>query len=260
MQKIRYYGSKLKSRIINLIFNYERILRKYRVGYFKKYLKLKEYENKYLGRRCFIIGTGPSLSISDLKSLKGEITFGVNAICKIFYELGWETTFYGIQDYRAFKKLKKEIMDIKLSKIIISDFILKKDKTMNETIVFPLNFLNHNTYHNNYSSKFSKDSFEVVYDGYSIVYSMIQIAIYMGFEEIYLLGVDCNYDLKDYYSINHNIEQENPKLAGYKMIEALKIIKNSIQNSEIKIYNASLGGKLDIFPRVKLEDILKNDK
>ena len=40
---------------------------------------------------------------------------------------------------------------------------------------------------------FSEDVARVVYGGATVTYACIQIAVYMGFKEIYLLGVDCNY-------------------------------------------------------------------
>ena len=46
----------------------------------KKYEWLKQYKNKYDGKRCFIVATGPSLTVEDLSLLKNEITFGCQVI------------------------------------------------------------------------------------------------------------------------------------------------------------------------------------
>ena len=47
-----------------------------------KYKKLldrnKELVGKYQGRRCFVVGNGPSLKNQDLTKLKGEVVFTVN--------------------------------------------------------------------------------------------------------------------------------------------------------------------------------------
>ena len=50
-------------------------------GYSEKIKKLKD---NYIGKRCFIIGNGPSLRIEDLNCLKGEYTFAANRIYEIF--------------------------------------------------------------------------------------------------------------------------------------------------------------------------------
>lgn len=41
---------------------------------------------------------------------------------------------------------------------------------------------------------FSDDIVRGVYSGYTVAYDMIQIAVYMGFSEIYLIGADFNYN------------------------------------------------------------------
>ena len=44
----------------------------------------KENYKKYEGKRCFIIGNGPSLKLEDLNRLKNEITIASNKIYLIF--------------------------------------------------------------------------------------------------------------------------------------------------------------------------------
>lgn len=41
---------------------------------------IKALKNKYLGQRCFIVCTGPSLKIEDLEKIRnhGDITFSCN--------------------------------------------------------------------------------------------------------------------------------------------------------------------------------------
>lgn len=43
--------------------------------------------------------------------------------------------------------------------------------------------------------KFSADLTEGFYDGSTVIYACIQLAIYMGFQEIILLGADHNYSV-----------------------------------------------------------------
>ena len=41
--------------------------------------------------------------------------------------------------------------------------------------------------------QFSEDITNGIYEGYTVSYMCLQLAIYMGFKEIYLLGIDHNY-------------------------------------------------------------------
>ena len=42
--------------------------------------KIKEFQNIHQGKRCFIIGTGPSLNQTDFDLIKNEILIGVNTL------------------------------------------------------------------------------------------------------------------------------------------------------------------------------------
>ena len=55
--------------------------------------RLEELKDTQLGKRCFIIGNGPSLRQTDLTKLRGEATFGLNRIYLLFPEMGFPTTY-----------------------------------------------------------------------------------------------------------------------------------------------------------------------
>ncbi|GGI16646.1 6-hydroxymethylpterin diphosphokinase MptE-like protein [Gottfriedia solisilvae] len=225
-----------------------------------QYEKMKLFKNTHKGQRCFIVATGPSLTIDDLEKLKNETTISMNSICLSFDETDWRPTYYGIQDVKVFNLLENSIEKYDLKNKFISDSISKEKNILDGYFVFPLNYLNHNTFHKNYRTKFSNDSYSVVYDGYSITYSMIQLAVYMGFSEIYLVGVDCNYSInsaqhfKDYGLIEQSSE------AVKRMISAFKEAKKFSERSQIKIYNATRGGMLEVFERVNLDEVLSTNK
>ena len=62
--------------------------------------RLTAYKGKYAGKRCFLIGNGPSLRAEDLTKLheSGEVTFAFNRIYNIFDKTPWRPTFYISQD------------------------------------------------------------------------------------------------------------------------------------------------------------------
>ena len=105
------------------------------------------------------------------------------------------------------------------------------------------------------------------------------MAFHMGFTEIYLLGVDCtnphakgghftdNYTTKEVAEtdINRIKERMNKKSLTTDQIgnhiidrsmEVYELLNKYAKKHNIKIYNATRGGNLEIFPRVKLEDVL----
>lgn len=70
---------------------------------------LRELKNIHQGERCFIVGTGPSLSISDLEMLKGEVTFGTNRIYELYNQTNWRPTYYINQDYDLIRSYSDKI-------------------------------------------------------------------------------------------------------------------------------------------------------
>jgi hypothetical protein len=214
-----------------------------------------------MGKRCFIVCTGPSLTYKDLELLKEEITFSMNSIIRGFARTDWRPTYYGIQDVFSYEECQEFILNDNTLITFISDFIVKRGYDIpSRAIIFPHSLYKHRTLLTEVklSTKFSGNASAIVYDGYTITYSLLQIAIYMGFKEIYLLGCDC------YYSPDHDkqhfVETKHVDIsaitAANRMLYAYQEAKRYADKNHIRIYNATRGGHLDVFERVSLENVL----
>ena len=264
IRKIWFLPRKFIWKINNIII--EKDAKKRKNGFVDdKFSQLYKLKKLYEGERCFIISTGPSLRLSDIELLKNEITFSMNSICRIFNETNWRPTFYGIQDRFVYPKME-ELINKSFngqSNVFISDELDRLYNIQSSFVKFPFNSVYHlyDQQFGNFYSKFSPDAYSVVYDGYSITYSLIQIAIYMGFKEIYLLGADCNY-IKG--GNNHFVESGHYDKKEYlnhdKMITGYKAAKEYADNNNIKIVNCTRGGMLEVFPRKPLEEVLDLEK
>ena len=97
--------------------------------------------------------------------------------------------------------------------------------------------------------------------GETIVYTVLQLAAYMGFSEIYLLGTDCDYsDCNNSHAAMLEYAykpKRNTKLGDF-MISDYIIAKKKLERKDIKVYNATRGGKLEVFVRVNLDEVLQN--
>lgn len=225
----------------------------------KVYNNLKKLKGTYKGKRCFLIGTGPSLTMEDLELIKDEITFSMNSICLAFDKTNFRPTFYGIHDITAFHNYKNYIYDYKLENVFIGLGQIKEQDCEKDWIKFPLdNIYNRVEYGYGYKGKFSKNAYLRVYDGYTIAFSLLQIIYYMGFSEVYLLGIDCDYSVGS--ASNHFIEDSTEKICtrntGRQMYVAYRSAVKFCKKHNFKIYNCSRGGKLDLFEKKKLEDVI----
>ena len=219
--------------------------------------RLRTYRHCHSGR-CFIIGNGPSLRNSDLRRLMelGETTFACNSLIKLFGEIPFSPTYYFAQDNKIILDNKQEIADYPGTRFVKAHYASRyhiKGVTY-YNMLFKQNPIG-----------FSNNIPQVVYSGQTVTYSMIQFAAYMGFKEIYLIGVDCNYS-----SGNNVITQEsyfdarlfnsNRSYAAPEVdtnLLAYARAREVCDKQGIRIYNATRGGKLEIFERASLDDILK---
>lgn len=119
--------------------------------------------------------------------------------------------------------------------------------------------------------RFSGDGFSGFYHGFTVTYIAIQLAVFMGFKEIYLVGVDHNYSLaaqtpavaeihglkvfqttteKNYFLPDYH--QPGDTFFQHKPDEnemAYRAAETSSKGGHFRIFNATRGGNLEVFER-----------
>lgn len=230
--------------------------------------QIASLKNKHKGKRCFIIGNGPSLKISDLDKLKNEITFAANKIYLAFDQTDWRPTYYSVTDYMVAQQNYSEINRLQGFEKLFPVFAKERWGT---------HFKNSIYFRYEYSTKrfpeppyFSLNPFEKIYAGKTIIYALIQIACYMGIREIYLIGIDFNFKVPDkkndhvLYSegeCNHFHPQYRKKGEKWRdpqldyQQKAFQVAKESVANLGGQIFNATRGGKLEVFPRIDFDSL-----
>jgi hypothetical protein len=220
---------------------------------------LKELKDKHKGERCFLIGTGPSLNKTNLKLLENEIIFGVNSLYKI---KDIKSKYYMVTDERVWKKHKENILKLDnylfLGRYAARDFISNKKRyndNLRNGIILPVR------YSKNLIEKktFPRYISNGLYDGDSVTISAIQIIHHLGFSKVYLLGCDCDYSGTHHFdgSKADNAKTNGMASGNYKNIfDEYRICKKEFEKDGRKIYNATVGGKLEVFERKRLEDLL----
>ena len=237
---------------------------------------LSSFYNIHKGKRAFIVATGPSLKIEDLDILKNEITLSCNKIFLAFDQTSWRPTFYSIIDRIVADELKNDICKIDSYKILSSvcrKYISNDDIYWLKDLPSPI--IDHKRI-----STFSKDISQGTYGGHTVVYTLMQIAYYIGITELYLIGLDFSFtkskDTGLRTSANEIIlEQDNENNHFHKdyrpnkslwteprldvQYDAFKCAKKAFEEDGRKIYNASRMTALDVFERVEFENIFKEN-
>lgn len=230
--------------------------------------KLKKLHISHPGERCFIIGNGPSLTPKDLDLLKDEFCFAANRIDRIFEFTDWRPSFYCTQDITIIQNFRDVIKEIHAPHKLMVYSGSRKIGYIGKAMYTP--FAGLNCYPQ--PPIFSEDISVQIGDGYSVTYTFMQVAAYMGFKEIILLGVDHNFpvditpdgkivanaDAAEHFYGSNGISKHYPML--YKVDLAFNTAKQYADEHNIKILNATRGGKLEVFERVVLEDLFPMEK
>ena len=236
--------------------------------------RLVALKDKHKGRRCFIIGNGPSLKIADLDMLKNEITFASNKIYLAFDQTEWRPTYYSVTDILVAENNRGIISRLQLTKLFCSSIRSCFDKDKD---VIWLKLLRNPVSDGRHVRAFSVNIIGGVYSGATVIYHQLQAAFHMGIREVYLIGVDFKFviprpggGLTQYNEVilthGGELNHFHPEYrkAGEKWTlpcldaqrEAFLVARSTFERYGGRILNASRETALDIFPRSNFEEII----
>ena len=226
---------------------------------------LKHQKNVHKGERCFIIGNGPSLKIEDLEMLKNEITFAVNRIYLLFERTDWRPTYYCVIDNKHLDNSTDDIRSVKaVNKFIPLCILHDQKKDIEDATYFDFDI----TGFYPKPPQFSEDISDKIVNGMTVTYILIQIAAYMGFKEIYLLGLDHSFSREllpdgslkindgviNYFQSDYTKNNDTPARIQHMELAYMQA-RMYCELNKIKICNATRGGKLEIFERVDFDNL-----
>lgn len=230
------------------------------------------FENACSGKRGFVIGNGESLNRQDLTKLRNEITVGMNRIYLHDICKDWSPTFYCNVD--------------RVPKEGISEYRRKYLDEMPERFK-PVGMFYHISelhYHLNTGNRFfvkTDIAVDTVRD-YNIPWDLtraipgnrttshtaIMVAMYAGCNPIYLIGMDNDWlshrSIDRHFYDGKGLEEDliNKSYTYYmkvvlRQFQGYEVIRNYANQHGIKIFNATDGGFLDVFPRVEYGSLFK---
>ena len=231
---------------------------------------LKALRDKYKGERCFILGNGPSLNKCDLRLLKNEITFGVNAIFLNKEKMGFSPTFLVVLDELVAEDRAEEINGYDPVEYKIFSYHLHKWLEGGEKVIWT-NMRIRTSYPN--PPRFSRNAIRHLFNCGTVSYMNMQLAYHMGFEKVYLVGFDHFYEKPPDLDVDGGVWTSRSKDPnhfdssyfgkGYRwhdpkverMELGYKVADEVFRENGRRIYNATVGGKLEVFERVPYDSL-----
>lgn len=227
--------------------------------------KIKQLKNINKGKRCFVVATGPSLNKIDFNLLKNEDLISMNRGYMIEAKFDISLNYLMCIDNRTqLKQFTESYNDLNHIPTFY-DFRLHKmfDKLPNRYFILT-----------RFSPRFMDSNGSIFGNGKSVTYTCIQLAYYLGYSEVYIIGKDHSYstNAKAGTAVNVDSKTQNHFFKGYynkKQIYdapdytgeefAYKVALNHYTKNNRLIKDATIGGKLDIFPKIKFEDIFEDN-
>jgi hypothetical protein len=232
--------------------------------YLNHALLLTRFKNRHEGEDCFIIGNGPSLNLMNLKPLCQYHTFGLNKIYLLFDRIDLNLDYLIAVNKLIIEQSAHVYQDLPMT-LFLNYKNARKIITKKDNVYFV---------YTGAKSAFKPDITRRICEGATVTYVALQIAYYMGFRNVFLIGVDhqfkahgkpyekqfINGEDTNHFDPNYfgNQEWQLPNLKASEL--AYDLAKHFYHRDDRRIYDATAKGKLDIFPKIPFKEALKRCK
>jgi hypothetical protein len=221
---------------------------------------IKQFKDLHAGRRCVIIGNGPSLKHTDLSLLQNEFTFGLNRIYLLFDELGFETTYHVVVNKLVVEQCAEDFRRIKAP--LFTTTANRKFLADADNIAYLSRLV---------GPRFCCDASRGIWEGATVTYAAMQIAYYMGFTQVVLVGVDHRFAVAG--TPNQIVESSGPDASHFdtryfakgfrwqlpdleRSELAYSLARRAFEKDGRSIVDATVDGALTVFPKMPLEEAL----
>lgn len=223
--------------------------------------RLRQYRDRHKGRRCFIVGNGPSLQKTDLSKLRNEITFGSNRVYLLSEKTSFVPTYYVAVNQHVIHQCANDIQALSMPRFLA--WHSRDAVRFDERMMFIRD-------PGDLTIGFSRDISQCVWEGTTVTFAAMQIAYYMGFKTVVLVGVDHSFATtgKPHQLVESQGADPNhfdPRYFGkgfkWQLPDldtsegAYRIAKFTYEWTGREILDATIGGKLTVFPRVDFDGL-----
>lgn len=222
--------------------------------------RLEAMRNIHWGKRCFVLGNGPSLTEHDLTAIRDEYIIATNRIYLHPACRQWSRWYYCAVNPHVIEQFREEIGALPAKCFLAWE---SRDQAPRHREVLWLRTRN--------EPRFSFDLTDAMWQGATVTYVALQLAFHLGFTDVVLLGVDHHYSRSgqanklvvsgepdpDHFSPSYfgeGVRWQLPDLAQSEL--AYRLARLAYEQEGRRIRNATRDGRLEVFPRVILEDLL----
>lgn len=223
---------------------------------------LPALKDKYKGQPMLVVGNGPSLNQTPLEDFAGVPAIGMNKIDLLFSRSTWRPSMIVCANDAVVMQHKE-----KFSTSEIPIWLAWKNRWY-----MPRKTNNVSYYLNRNATDFRTDLEDGVSVGHTVTFVALQLAYWMGADPVIVFGVDHSFAFsgkaQEYVrwkgpDVNHfdpNYFQHGSLFGNPNLETSEQQYADALRNFESdgrRIYDATIGGKLQIFPKVSLDEARK---
>ena len=218
-----------------------------------RYSPLLRFRDLHQGERCVIVCNGPSLNQMDLSFLRHEIVFGLNKI------------YLGLEQFGFYPRYLVAVNDLVIAQSLEQYRAMTAIKFLSDRagLELPQDAWTYHIRTTDLELRFYHDITQGVREGHTVTHAALQIAYYMGFTEVVIIGMDHRFetsgppnqtqhmsgpDLNHFspeYFAGHDWDLPNLKESEISYLASLEAY--TAENR--RIIDATLGGVCEIFPK-----------
>lgn len=231
--------------------------------------RLETYRNKHRGKRCFVMANGPSLGKMELEVLKGEYTMSMNRAYLLYEQWGFVPSYYVCINELVLEQFAEDISQLDMPRFV----------NFNRRSYFPevdedesLMYLRLGL---KLKDQFSGDVTDTILSGGTVTFACLQLAYFMGFDEVILIGMDHNFVEKGVPNTTEARQSEQdeshchpnyfPKGTKWQLPDlyrselAYAMARQYYEMDGRRILDATVGGKCDVFTKVDFKSLFLNN-
>jgi len=236
----------------------------------------RSFHNQHRGRRAFVLGNGPSLNCHDLGVLKDEVVLVSNGFACHPILQAWQPQALGLSDPLYFEHPDEFAGEFaRMRERLHCDFFapIAAREVIAARGFLPLDRCYFHYGHGSMAEhrSWTLDLTRPMPSGQTVTLLLICIALYLGCDPVYLVGMDHDFlaspKKQTHFSEDYESGVNVPTYTsfGYRqLMEACALMWRGYENvarvaaqSGQRIFNASEGGFLDVFPRVGYRQLFR---
>lgn len=218
------------------------------------------FKDRHFRERAVLVANGPSLNRMDFDFLRRETVIGMNKIFLGFKKYRFYPRYYIVVNQKVIEQSVDQIKAMNCVK-----FVSRRGADL-----IPENALTYHIETQNPPARFSRDITQGVHEGWTVTYAALQIAHYLGFKEVVIIGMDHRYEYSgapnearrldgpdpnhfspDYFGGGQT--WDNPDLAHSE--ESYRIARTEFEKDGRRIIDATLDGACTIFEKADYRQV-----